>query len=299
MIDLRKLEALVAVVENRSFSKAAERIYLTQPTISGHIKSLEEYFGLKLFDRHTRAVTPTRAGKLLYGYAKKLLLIYKEMEREMAYFKGEKIGKLDLGGSTIPGQYILPYLIAEFRRNYLEISIFVKVGDTEEIIELVKNGELEVGMVGAREEDQELFFEPCCEDEIILIGSRNLDIPSEIKVSDLSSLPIIAREAGSGTWRTVWTALEKKGYSPEKLQIVAEMGSTEAVKQAAKAGLGLAFVSKLAVKEELASGELKIVYVKDLPLKRKFFLVYPVKRTLSPLAKAFLNFGREKIIRYI
>ncbi len=295
MVDLRKLEALVAVVETGSFSKAAEKIYLTQPTISGHIKSLEDYFGLKLFDRHTRSVKPTRAGKILYQYAKKLLLTYREMEREMAYFKGEKTGRLDLGGSTIPGQYILPFLIADFRQAYPGISVFVKVGDTEEIIEQVKNGDLEVGMVGAQEEDKELTFEPCCEDEIVLIGPSTPDTPEKISLKELKTLPLIARELGSGTWRTVLQALERKSLGLDRLKIVAEMGSTEAVKQAVRAGLGFGFVSRRAVEKDLSQNRLQIIPVEDLQITRSFFMVYPARRTLSPPALAFLNFSRQKL----
>lgn len=210
----------------------------------------------------------------------------------MAYFKGEKVGKLDLGGSTIPGQYILPHLIADFRKAYPGISVFLKVGDTEDIIARVREGELELGMVGAREEDPELVLEPCCEDEIVLIGTPK-NTPSRLSLEDLPGLPLIAREPGSGTWRTALKTLEEKGLSPQKLTLVAEMGSTEAVKQAVKAGLGLAFVSRRAVEEELARQEIQIVPLKGLRIRRYFFLVYPSRRTLSPPAQVFLNFFRK------
>lgn len=292
MVDLRKLEALVAVVDTGSFSKAAEKIHLTQPTVSGHIKALEDYFGLRLFDRHTRSVVPTRAGRLLYTYAKKLLILYRELEREMAYFRGEKTGKLDLGGSTIPGQYLLPRLIAEFRTAYPGISVFLKVGDTEEIIKRVREGELELGMVGAREEDPELSFEACCEDEIVLIAPSREKFP-RLTPEKMVELPLIAREPGSGTWRTALKALEERGISLQKLTLVAEMGSTEAVKQAVKAGLGVAFVSKRAVEEEVSRKEIQILPVKGLEIRRHFFLVYPARRTLSPPAQAFLNFYHQ------
>ncbi len=293
MVDFRKLEALVALMESGNFSKAAEKIHLTQPTISGHIKALEVHWGLKLFDRHTRTVTPTRAGKVVYRYAQKLLLLYRELEKELAYFKGLKTGKLDLGGSTIPGQYILPYLITAFRKAYPGLSVFLKVGDTAEIIREVQRGTLEMGMVGDREEDPELIFKPCCEDQIVLIGPAEEDFSAPLELKDLLQFPFVGREAGSGTWRTVTRALYQAGLDPDRLRVVAEMGSTEAVKEAVKAGLGLAFVSFRSVEKELPDGRLRLIPIKDFSLKREFYLVFPAQRTLSPPAQTFLHFSQE------
>ncbi|QJA06213.1 LysR family transcriptional regulator [Thermosulfurimonas marina] len=292
MVDPRKLEALVAVVENGSFSKAARRVRLSQPTVSGHIRDLEEHFELKLFDRHTRRVEPTRAGRILYEYARRILLLYRKLEREMALFKGLRAGPLEVGGSTIPGQYILPYLIRDFRRDYPDIEVFLRVGDTHEIIEAVERGELEVGMVGAQEEAPSLVFVPALEDEIVLV-SGNERFPERLSPRDLSHWPLIAREEGSGTWQTVQSFLREQGLSLEEVRIVARMGSTEAVKQAVKAGLGLGFVSRRAVEDELRAGTLRIVKLSAPPIRRDFYLVYARERTLSPPAQAFLNFIRN------
>ncbi|RUM89879.1 MAG: LysR family transcriptional regulator [Thermodesulfatator sp.] len=292
MVDPRKLEALVAVIESGSFSKAGRRIRLSQPTISGHIRDLEEYFGLRLFDRHTRKVEVTRAGKIVYEYARRILLLYREMEREIALFKGLKTGPLEVGGSTIPGQYILPYLIRDFRKTYPEIEVFLRVGDTREIIKAVDRGDLEVGMVGAREEIPSLTFVPALEDEIVLVAGDG-DFPQELSPEDLPRWPLIAREEGSGTWQTVKAFLQKHGLSTEALHLVARMGSTEAVKQAAKAGLGLGFVSRRSVEDELRAGTLRIVTLSGSPIRRAFYLVYAQERTLSPPAQAFLNFVRN------
>ena len=290
MLDLRKLQVFLAVIEEKSFSRAAERCYLSQPTVSGHIKALEDAFGVLLFDRHTREVRPTRAGELLYSYTKKILKLAEELEKEMDLFRAGGRGPLFIGGSTIPGQYILPPLLGAFKRLHPHTRITLKVSDSGEVTRMVAEGELDLGVVGARFSDQKLLFEPLWEDKIVLIVPPGL-FEEEFPLEKLFHLPLIVREEGSGTWFTVKRVLEERGLSLEKLNIVAELGSTEAVKQAVKAGLGGAFVSEMAVREELAQG---LVQKLVLPwsIKRHFYLVFPQGRTLSPIAQIFVDFCR-------
>ncbi len=292
MLDLRKLQAFLAVIEEGSFSRAAERCYLAQPTVSGHIKSLEEFFGVPLFDRHTREVHPTRAGELLYTYAKKIFKLLEELEKEMELFRSGSSGPLHIGGSTIPGQYILPPLLGAFKRLHPATKITLKVADSGAITEMVAEGELDLGVVGARFADQGLLFEPLWEDEIVLILPRGWSLGREVSASTLEALPLIVREEGSGTWLTVKDALRDHGIDPARLNIVAELGSTEAVKQAVKAGLGGAFVSELAVREDLAQNRVQKI---SLPwkIKRHFYLVLSQGRTLAPIAQIFVDFCRK------
>lgn len=290
MLDLRKLQVFLAVIEERSFSRAAERCYLSQPTVSGHIKALEDAFEVPLFDRHTREVRPTRAGELLYSYAKKILKLAEELEKEMALFRAGGRGPLFIGGSTIPGQYILPPLLGAFKKLHPQTKITLKVSDSGEITKMVAEGELDLGVVGAKFSNRNLHFEPLWEDEIVLVTPPGL-FEGEFHLEELFHLPLIVREEGSGTWFTVKKALEEQGLSLEKLNIVAELGSTEAVKQAVKAGLGGAFVSERAVKEELAQGLVQRLAL-PLNIKRHFYLVFPEGRTLPPVAQIFVDFCR-------
>ncbi len=286
-------------MEQRSFSRAAELCHLTQPTVSGHVKLLEEYFGVTLFDRHTREVVPTPAGLLLYRYAKRVVRLVEEMEREMSYYKGGRKGKLRLGGSTIPGQYILPFLLQKFNQAFPDIRVAVHIADTRAVAQLVAEGELELGVIGAKVLETNLHYEPCYEDEIILVLRKDFRVPKldltqgVLKPEDLRHLPLIVREKGSGTWLTTKKALKNIGCPPERLKVVAELGSTEAVRQAVKAGLGAAFLSKRAVQEEIDSGLLVQVAVEGLSIKRNFYLVYPSRRTLSPTAQIFVDFFKE------
>jgi len=149
MIDFRKLEVFLKVYETKSFSKASKILYLTQPTITLHIKDLEEILGVKLLDRNTRKVIPSKAGKIVYEYGKEIIKLLKEMEKELELYRDEKKGMVEIGGSTIPGQYILPKIIKGFKEKYSEISVFLKVGDSREIVEKVIKGEFDIGMIGA------------------------------------------------------------------------------------------------------------------------------------------------------
>ncbi|PMP68631.1 MAG: LysR family transcriptional regulator [Thermodesulfobacterium geofontis] len=290
MIDFRKLEVFLKVYETRSFSKASKLLYLTQPTITLHIKDLEEVLGVKLLNRSTRKVIPSKAGKVVYEYGKEIIKFLKEMERELEIFKNEERGIIEIGGSTIPGQYILPKIIKTFKEKYPKISIFLKVGDSKEIIEKVIKGDFDLGMVGAIFKSQrDLVFKPCYEDEIVLIAPS--DFPrEEIKLEELYKIPLIKREEGSGTWKNALETLEKKGLDVLKLNIIGEMGSTEAIKEAVKNGLGCGFVSSLAIELERKLNLIKIIKIKGISIKRKFYFIYPKVKKLTSSEEKFIGF---------
>src|SRR2546425_36356 len=204
-MDLRRLEVFAKVAELGSFSRAAEALFLTQPTVSEHVQALEEELGVQLLDRLGRGATPTPAGELLLGYAQRILRLTHEARQAIDRFQGRMSGQLIVGGSTIPGEYILPALIGQFKGKYPDISISLRVGS--------------------------------------------------------------AAFGGAG-----------------------EMGSTRAVKQAVRAGVGIAMISKRAVEDECRARLLSCVKVRDLNVTRSFHLVTHRDRTRSPLAQAFLEF---------
>lgn len=292
MIDFRKLEIFLKVYETKSFSKTSKLLYLTQPTITLHIKDLEEILGVKLLNRSTRKVIPSKAGKIVYEYGKEIIKLLKEMEKELEVFKDEKRGLMELGGSTIPGQYILPKIIKTFKEKNPEVSIFLKVGDSKEIIERVIKGDFDLGMVGAVFKNKELIYLPCYKDEIVLIAPPNFS-KEEIDLEELYNIPLIKREEGSGTWKNAMEILQKKGLDILKLNIIGEMGSTEAVKEAVKSGLGCGFVSSLAIELEKKLNLLKVVKIKNISINRKFYLVYPKIKKLSSFEKEFVKFIKQ------
>ncbi len=293
MIDIRQLQIFMAVWRSGSFSKAAELVHLTQPTVSSHIKGLEDTLGVRLFDRSGRDVIPTKAGSLLYPYARQILRLSDQAEKEVSLFLGREKGILETGGSNIPGQYILPGLLGDFKKRYPDICLRLHIGDTSSIAAYVASGELEVGVVGAVIEKKCLAFEACFDDELVLIVSAGHPLAkvSEVDPGSLRDELFVVREEGSGTRLATERAFEAAGEAGfNEFRVVAEMGSTEAVRQAVRAGLGCAIVSRRAVRDDLAQGLLSSPLIKGIDLHRQFYLIWHNKRTLSPLASAFRDF---------
>lgn len=297
MIDINQLKIFVAVWQQKGFSKASKSVYLTQPTVSGHIKSLEDALGTRLFDRSGKEVSPTKAGEALYPYARKILQMIAEAEEAMHTFLGGEKGYLRTGGSNIPGQYILPSVIGRFKKFRKGINIILRIDDTAGIAEMVASGELEIGMVGAILDRPDLVFKPCLDDQMVLIFPRGhgLDGVSMIDFRDILSEPFVTREKGSGSRLVAERALMAAGWPGfDKLNVAAEIGSTEALRQAVKAGLGLAIISKHAVEDDLRSGLLSAASIKGVDLNRKFYLVWRKNKTLSPIALSFSKFIKEQ-----
>lgn len=296
MIDFHQLRIFVAVYECRSFSKAGKKVYLTQPTVSGHVAALEESLKTRLFDRAGREVLPTKAGELLYPLARRTLHMLREAEEEVASFLGGETGELSIGGSNIPGQYILPRLVGAFKAMRPEARVVLRVGDTAAVADMVEAGDIEIGMIGAALNRPGLVFEPCADDLMVLIvppGHRLAGV-SEAVVEEVAREPFVVREQGSGTRLVIERALKAAGFKGlDAFPVAAEMGSTEAVRQAVKAGVGLAIISRRAVRDDADHGLLSIVELNGVDLARRFFLVWRKRRSLSPLATDFCSIARE------
>jgi DNA-binding transcriptional LysR family regulator len=297
-MDLWQLNVFCKVVELQSFSKAGESVHLSQPTVSSHIKDLEDHFGTRLVDRLSRKVTPTKAGELLFDYAQQLIALRDRAEAAMAEFSGKIKGHLVIGGSTIPGGYLLPRIIGLFTKHYPEVQISLKVGDTSEILNEVLAGHIEAGVVGARSHDKLLHQMPVISDDMCLVVPCNHPWARlrRIRIKELLGAPFIIREAGSGTLRSIEQQLQKKGISMSDLNIVAEMGSTEAVRQAIKSGVGLSILSAVAVADDIQFNSLKAIQVEGLNLKRSFYLTTHKQRTPSPLCGVFIEFLKQELL---
>lgn len=295
-INFRHLETFCRVADLKSFSKAAEDLFLTQPTISGHIISLEKSLSLRLFDRRGKEVHLTKAGKIFLIYATKIISLRRDLLNALSEFSNGIKGELSIGASTIPGEYILPKLMGEFKSIYQHLTISLKIADTREIVQDVLVGHVEFGLTGAKLNHKLLRYEKYGEDKIIVISPPNHPLAEKkrVELKELLKEPWIIREEGSGTQMTVENALKKAGRNLKHFNVVMAMGSTSSVKEGVKAGLGLAFISRRAVKEELDHRLLSELDVNGMgPVFRQIYIVFNRERTLSPIGMVFLKFLRS------
>jgi DNA-binding transcriptional LysR family regulator len=293
-VDIRQLEVLAHVLEMRSFSRAAEALRLTQSTVSEHIRLLEEEVGTRLFDRLGRETVPTRAGELLYGYARRILDLRVETRQALDQFLGRMSGVLKVGASTIPGEYVLPALIGRYREKYPQVTVALAIGDSRGISDAVLAGQVELGVVGARPDHRALEATELMPDELVVVVPPGHAWTGRriVTLDELKSEPLIVREGGSGSRRALETVLEELGSGLAEMRVVAEFGSTSAVKQAVKAGVGVSVISRRAVEEECQHGLLGCLKIKDLKLTRQFYVVTHGMRSRSPLCQSFLDFLR-------
>ena len=297
-MDLRQLEIFVKVAELGSFSRAAEALFLTQPTVSEHIRTLEDELGVRLLDRLGRGAAVTKGGALLLSHAKRMLALAREARQAMESFQGRMSGELLVGASTIPGEYILPALIGRFKEKFPDIAITLLIGDSQAAIEWVAEGRAEIGVVGARSTHRGIEFRELMPDYIVLIVSsaHPWHGRKQVTLEELRGEPLLLRERGSGTRGALETALREAGADIAAFRVVGEMGSTQAIKQAVKAGVGVSLVSRRAVEEECRAGSVWCLRVKDLKVTRAFYLATNRERSRSPLAEAFRAFVEAEAV---
>jgi DNA-binding transcriptional LysR family regulator len=290
-MNLRQLEVFIAVAESGSFSRAAEVSFLTQSTVSQHISSLEKEFDLKLLDRTGKGALLTEAGKLLLARARRVVEEAREVPQALNRFRGLAEVELKIGGSNIPACYMIPDCIFSFRKRHPGVIITLYQGDSRETLERLKREEVEFALVGTRFAEKDLAFTPLAPDRISLAvpaGHRWSGVES-IPSEELIGEPLIFREPGSGTDRTLRDELVKAGFTSEQLKVSMCLGSNEAVKQAILNGAGISFLSEMSVKQECERGEMFIVPVRGLDISRHFHLVTRRGRDLAPAAEAFID----------
>jgi DNA-binding transcriptional LysR family regulator len=260
--------------------------------VSEHVRLLEEELGTRLFDRLSRETVPTRAGELLYGYARQMLALRSQARQAVDDFLGQVTGTLLMGASTIPGEYVLPAVIGRFRERHPRVAITLQISDTRGIVQAVLDGQVDAGVVGADPGNRGLETRALMPDELVLVvpPGHRWSGRSEIAIEELRSEPLIVREAGSGSRQALESALEATGRSLGEMHVIADMGSTGAIKQAVKAGVGVSVMSRRAAEDECRHGLLACVKLTDLAVTRHFYVVTHASRSRSPLCRAFLEF---------
>lgn len=291
-MDFKQLESFVAIARLKSFSKAAEELYLTQPTISNHIHILEKELGTILFNRTNKNITLTNAGEILYEHAISIL-----NKKEHAYFslneyKGKIEGILEISSSSIPEQYYLTDMICKFSKKYPDVNYLLLKYDSKQVTDKILMGEIDFGLVGAKDTSSQIDYIDILDDEIVLIAPNNSNFSSieSITIENFMPYPIILREDGSGTRKVVLNHLEDRGVKFTDLNIIAEVEDNETIKKLVANGLGISFISSRAIKNELKLGLLKEIRIEGMEINRNFYFAYHKKRVLSPLSETFKDF---------
>ncbi|MDQ2982984.1 MAG: LysR family transcriptional regulator [Actinomycetota bacterium] len=296
-MDTRQLLAFCAVVERKSFSRAAERLGVTQPAVSLQIRSLEKRLGQKLLDRSGRRVEPTEAGRRLYQGAQRILILEEQVLQELeGVDAGELHGRLEIGASTGPGGLVLSLLLCEFQHENPEMRVAMSVFDTQTVVERVAERELELGVVGASRRHRGVTFEPFFEDEVVLaVPPGHRFAGKSVTLAELQEEPLILMQEGAGVRQMIEDALRKQDKSLRDLEVHLELGLQESVRTAVQAGHGVTFISSATIKPDLKSGALASAKVRGLDLKRQISLARATGRAPTRAAVAFVDYARANL----
>lgn len=292
---LRQLEVFTAATEQESLTRAADQLHLTQSTASTHLRSLEQCLGTTLLLRRGQGgVTLTEDGQRLYPLAKKILAQCQALADAAGDPRRLASLPLLLGASTVPGQYMLPALMAAFCRKHPQYHCELRHGDSAQIHRLLQNGQIRMGFVGSRMDTAGMAYHPLLRDELVMVtpntphyqaahrrGARGLDLLGE---------PTIAREQGSGTDRTLLQYMARMGYSTGKLRIVARLEDPEAIKRMVVQGAGVSVLSALSVMQEQQEGRVLVFPMDETGLQRTIYLAHRQGMTASAAEKLFLSF---------
>ncbi len=294
-MDDHKLKVFCIVAETKSFSRASEIIRLTQPAVSLQIQALEEMYGTKLFNRSGCVITLTQAGEMLYKYAKEISTLYSAAEKEIGGVTGLVKGIISVGASSTIGNYVLPSVIADFKRKFPKVGVHLHVGNSKNVIDFINSGSVDVGLVEGDVNKQKLIVEKLIGDEMVFIMSpyHALSKKASVSIMELSKEPLIFREEGSGTRQAIEKYLAKHGISQQNLKISLIMGSTESIKTAVEEGLGTSILSKWAARKELRYGSLKTAAFKEDKFVRDFSLVFKKSKEPSHTIEQFTGFLRR------
>lgn len=296
-MNLKQLEAFVCVAEVKSFSKAARKLYLTQPTISAHINALEKELKNRLFIRTTKDVLLSPAGGLLYENAKQMLQLEERIFRDFAMFNEEEHRKIVVGVSTVPGQYILPRVLPLFCKSYPQNQIWMMESDSAGVIRMVSQGEAEIGFSGNDTEDPNCICEPFCEDELVIVTPNTEAYrrfsDTGFPLEQLYEEALLIREEGSGTRQTTERYLAREGIESGRLRVVASMSNQETIKKSVANGMGISMMSAAAVRDYVEQGKLLQFPMKDGGIYRKLYMVWNRNNKPGIAARTFIQFVRE------
>jgi DNA-binding transcriptional LysR family regulator len=289
----RRLQVFHTVARLLSFTKAAETLHMTQPAVTFQVRQLEEYFNTRLFDRTHNRISLTEAGARVYEYSDKIFELYGEMENAVREMTGEISGSLTIGASTTIAEYMLPALLGDFRAKYPDVSIHLKVSNTDGIVSMVENNTIDLGVVEAPVSNKNLVVDECRRDHLVAIvppGHPKAELQT-IGLDELLDYPFICREEGSGTREVISEYLNRWSKCETCMDVAMELGSPEAVKGAVEAGMGVSVVSNATIQKELRLGTLVSIEL-DPPLERPFSFVHQKQKFRVRVMEELLDFAR-------
>ncbi|MDD2447723.1 MAG: selenium metabolism-associated LysR family transcriptional regulator [Tissierellia bacterium] len=293
-MDFKQLETFIEVSKLKSFSKAADKLFITQPTVTNHIQNLEKELDTVLINRMGKTISLTKTGELLYKNALDITNAIAMTKFELDSFKGSIQGRLDIISSSVPRKYLLPGIINSFLSEHPDVTFSITNNDSKEVVSRILDGEYDFGLVGAKHESLNLEYIEIMNDKLVLITPlafrEDLNNFDEISINEIIDQNLIFREIGSGTRNAFENCLKSFEVNIEDLKIVANIEDTESIKELVSLGTGLSFISDKEIVNDLILKRYKVLNLKGSNLIRSFYFVYHKSRILSPLGKTFKDF---------
>lgn len=294
-MNLKQLEAFARVAEAKSFSEAAKILYLTQPTVSAHVASLEKELGVCLLMRSTKEVSLTEEGEILYDYAMQMLELEQQIRERFGSRKKEG-AVLRIAASTIPSQYLLPEIMVRFRERYPGVRLRVMETDSAGAVEQILSRRADIGFAGTVLEEKQCVYIPFYQDElVVIIPGEGLEGPESAAETAawIRRMPVILREEGSGTRKEAQRLLRQMGIELSELNIVASIQNQETIKRSVRNGMGISILSRLAAEDEIRSGVLRAVPLGETGGKRNINLVFDRRSLRSTEAEKLIDLVKE------
>ncbi|HBH86906.1 MAG TPA: hypothetical protein DDY17_04795 [Syntrophaceae bacterium] len=295
-ITLQQMEILIALVETGSFTRAAGKLYLSQPSLTKQIQNLETASGTRVVNRGSTGISLTQEGQILYDYAKRILRLREDAKERIMRVKEQESGHIYIAASTIPATYIFPRLLSLMKQTHPDIQVHMQTHDSEETLQIVLADQAEIGFIGKEPLHKKLIAERLWKDNLVLVvpSSHPLAERGSVTIEELAGVPFVVRERGSATREIVEQCLQKHhAVGLSSFNVICEMGSSEAVKEAIIAGLGVSILSHFAVTRESLQGLLKTVNITNLNIERHFYLIYKKHFPLMKYHKNFLKFVKK------
>lgn len=291
--NFHQLRVFHLVADLKSFSRAAEELSISQPAVSIQVRELENRMGTTLIHRLRRGLQLTDTGQAVFSYSQRIFSLADEMELAVQEIQGLRSGRLTIGSSTTPGEFILPMAIGRFRNRYLGVEVSLSISNTRSVIEMILSRELDLGMAGAPVSLEGLASFPYVSDDIVIIAAPGhpLAQSSGVSLQDLEGQDFILREPGSATRQAAESCLDNYGIS---VKPVMELGSNQAVKGAVAAGLGLGMLSRFGVVPDTIAGLITVLPVTGWECQRPLTVFFRDDKLLPSAQQAFLQFLREE-----